>query len=179
MGRERRSCWQRLCGTIPWALWLVLLAVKVISVAEGWWKAGKAKWSFLGGNLSSLVQLPRCGREGMWARNPWSVCVSEEEPREQSSHGAAVPGGPLNLLRGHLPARRELRALILLGSQQSKPYILWHALTFNHPKEKHTTHYPRAQWACLFSAPCILFIEVLQHGELKQTACDHCLGGGK
>lgn len=107
-----------------------------------------------------------------------SVCAWEGEPREHSAY-AGVPGGPPDLLHGHLPAWRELCALILVGSQHSKPYILWHALTFNHSKEKHTTRYPRAQWACLFSAPCILFIEVLQHAELKQTACDHCLGGGK
>lgn len=54
------------------------------------------------------------------------VSVSQKESPESRAavHVLGLPGGPLNLLRGHLPAQRELRALILLGSQQSEPYIL-------------------------------------------------------
>lgn len=52
------------------------------------------------------------------------ACVSQSPESRAAVHVLGLPGGPLNLLRGHLPAQRELRALILLGSQQSEPYIL-------------------------------------------------------
>lgn len=137
-----------------------------------------------GANLLCSVQAPRCGRAWGVRQEPVECLCLRKSPESRAAREQQQC-----ICWGCLRAPLTFSVAICLLAESSVLSSSWvpsrasptsydmhsHLIIL---KKKHTTLYPRALGACLFSAPCILFIEVLQHAELKQTACDQCLGGG-